>query len=163
MQKRKQFQKCESKSPVHEAVSDGVGARRGVGQELNQRHAHRTDDLVHNLRAKEIPQVHHVERRPAHEELQHQHKQHPDHFPFGFDVLLRVAGANCPGELETLPTLFGRWGSVAILEDPSTLQCRQLRSRRFIPISVALTHFRLRLLPLPTNDHPLPAFEDSND
>lgn len=68
-----------AKFSVHETVRDGVAAAGDVGQQLHQADAGATDDRVHQLGLEEIPGIDHVQRRPAHEELEDYDEEHPDH------------------------------------------------------------------------------------
>lgn len=64
---------------VHETVRDGIAATGDVSQQLHQTDAGATYDRVHKLGREKVPRIDHMQRRPAHEEFQNYHKEHPDH------------------------------------------------------------------------------------
>jgi len=64
---------------VHEAVRDGIAAAGDISQQLHQADTGTADHRVHEIRRKKIPRIDHVQWRPAYEEFQHNHEEHPDH------------------------------------------------------------------------------------
>lgn len=75
---------------VHEAVRDGVAAARAVGQQLEEADARVAEARVDGPVVEQGDRVDHVQRRPAQEELEHQHEQHLDHALLAQQVLFGV-------------------------------------------------------------------------
>lgn len=75
----KEPEECLAKFSVHETIRDGIAAAWDVGQQLHQADAGATDDRVHQFGREKVPRIDHVQRRPAHEELEDYHEQHPDY------------------------------------------------------------------------------------
>lgn len=63
---------------AHEAVGDGVAARRRVRQQLEEADGRVAQVVVDGARPEQGHRVDHVQRRPADEKLQHHHEQHFD-------------------------------------------------------------------------------------
>lgn len=102
---------------VHEAVGDGITARGRVRQEVQEGYPEGAQGAVHLLRDVQTQDVHDEDRRPAEEELEDDHEQHPDHVLLGFDALLEVRAPQ-PLEVVLLLLLLGRAGMVpAVLRD----------------------------------------------
>lgn len=68
-----------AKFSVHETVRDGIAAARDVSQQLHQADAGATHHRVDQFGREEVPGIDHVQRRPADEELEDYHEEHPDH------------------------------------------------------------------------------------
>lgn len=68
-----------AKFSVHETVRDGIAAAGYVGEQLHEADAGATYDRVHEVRREKVPRIDYVQRRPADEELQDYHEEHPDH------------------------------------------------------------------------------------
>lgn len=78
---------------VHEAVRDGVAAARAVGQQLKETDAGVAEARVDGHVVEQGDRVDDVQRRPAQEELEHQHEQHLDDALLAQQVLLGVGAA----------------------------------------------------------------------
>ena len=65
-----------SKRRVHEAVGDGVAARRREAEQVNEGHRSGRDVFDCAVVVEDEPRLKDVHRRPADEELGHHHEQH---------------------------------------------------------------------------------------
>ena len=80
--------------PVHEAVGNGVAARRHVRQQVQQRLDDGADVAPGAGPVEDDPGTQHVGGRPEDEELHHDHEQHLDHALLGGAGLVAVGLAD---------------------------------------------------------------------
>ena len=76
---------------VHEAVGDGVAAGGAEAEQVAPADAGAAQRAVHGREVVQRRRVDDVQRRPAHEELEHHHEQHLDDAPLAGQRALGVA------------------------------------------------------------------------
>lgn len=75
------FEQVQERLPevaIHEAIRDGIGARRGESQQLERHQPPIAEVDVDQLGRKQCDRVDRMNRRPANEKLENHHEQHFD-------------------------------------------------------------------------------------